>query len=256
MDHLVLAPTVELQLTDKFVVLSLSKRTHEPVLAFVHLNCDYSREILLKSLRRRPWCTVVEDEDEQDAIRAAGSNGKKIIQFADFENIKWDGVMNGDEMASSFLVRKGLSRKAQLALQLKKYNCKHPNSLLKNHIPLTVIVETWSAFENMRLNFGGMFANFDASSTNMTLRQKLDFILEDLKDEVEAPGREGWYWIMKPSVTNKGQNIAIARNYEEILDELEINPDIREWVVQRYVDYCIVSSLMELLNIMFIFSFH
>jgi tubulin--tyrosine ligase len=238
--NLVLLPSLQLVQTNKFAVISKSKKSFAHVNVFVDLNCEYSRQILLDSLARRPWCHVTNGDIDnnkslRDAVRLNASD-QMVVQFADFENIEWDSVMNGSERASSYLVRKGLSRKAQLALQLKKYGSKNPQSkLMRESIPYSIIVETWSAFDNMRLNFGGMFASFDASSTSMTLRQKFEFILEDVRDEMTKSDREDWYWILKPSVTNKGQNISLARNWDEFLDELEKEPDIREWVVQRYI---------------------
>ena len=114
--------------------------------------------------------------------------------------------MEGREIASSYLVRKGLSRKAQLALQIKRYLSKHPKSCLKQAVPYTLIIETWNAFEDMRIEFGGGFmATFDARSVvTMPLRERLELSLEDVRMEMERSERDQWTWILKPSVTNKG----------------------------------------------------
>lgn len=102
----------------------------------------------------------------------------------------------------------GLSRKAQLALQIKRFLSKHPKSTLADAFPHTVIVETWNAFEDIKLDFGpGVIASFgDSNLMQLPLRQRLDMTLDDLKYEFELDGREGWHWILKPSVTNKGLN--------------------------------------------------
>lgn len=76
---------------------------------------------------------------------------KKMVQIADFENVVWEPVLDGKHTASSYLVRKGLSRKAQLALQIKRYTSKHPETILKDAVPYSVIIETWDAFEEMKV---------------------------------------------------------------------------------------------------------
>lgn len=130
-----------------------------------------------------------------------------------------------------------MSRKAQLALQLKRYISKHPNSILARTTPYTLIVETWNAFEDMKLDFGGGFcASFDTNSggsffMQSSLRQRLEWSLPDVQEEVKS--RSDWIWILKPSVTNKGTNISVHRNWDGILDALEENSEVREWVLQR-----------------------
>ena len=42
-------------------------------------------------------------------------------------------------------------------------------------------------------------------------------------------------WILKPSVVNKGIGISLLKDWEGLLDALEASPDIREWVLQRYI---------------------
>jgi len=132
---------------------------------------------------------------------------EKQFQISDFENIDWAPVLSGRHVTSSYLVRKGLARKAQLANQIKRYCSKHEGSLLRSAVPFTVVIETWDAFEDMRLDFGGgTFATFDTSMTmrSTPLRQRLQFLLEEAKEIVESPERIDWLWILKPSVTNKG----------------------------------------------------
>lgn len=128
-------------------------------------------------------------------------------------------------------------RKAQFCQQVKKYTCKHEKSILREAIPYTVVVETWSAFEKLQLYFGGgTFASFDTSTSMQTpLRNRLEWCLEDVKDCMQSSCRSDWLWILKPSVTNKGIDISVIKNWEELLDCLEMSSDIREWVLQRYL---------------------
>lgn len=144
--------------------------------------------------------------------------------------------MEGKCGASSFLVRKGLSRKAQLSLQLKKFISKHPDSILRRAVPSTVILETWNAFEEMKVDFGmGAVASFnDHSICAAPLRQRLDWCLAEQKESIEAD-LQRHSWILKPSVTNKGYHITVVDSWEQILDAIEEADHIREWVLQRYI---------------------
>jgi tubulin---tyrosine ligase len=47
--------------------------------------------------------------------------------------------------------------------------------------------------------------------------------------------RIGWTWILKPSVANKGLDITIVHDFNDILDTTEECSDMREWVLQRYI---------------------
>jgi tubulin---tyrosine ligase len=53
------------------------------------------------------------------------------------------------------LVRKGLSRKAQLSYYLAKFTAKHADSVLWGAVPPSIILDTWEAFEG-RMSFGAI----------------------------------------------------------------------------------------------------
>jgi hypothetical protein len=225
----ILNPNFQLKLTQKFCVFDYLESTHTPVRIYLDVNCSYTSGLLQKAIARRPWCKVINSLDDTE--------GDQIIQFCDFENITWEVVLNNKTRASSYLIRKGLSRKAQLSQQIKRYTCKHINSILKKAVPTTVIIETWNAFEKIELYFGGgTFASFDTSSTlQAPLRQRLEWCLDHAKEVIESENCMNWKWILKPSVTNKGVDISIVSNWEQLLDSLEYSPDIREWVLQKYI---------------------
>jgi len=193
------------------------------------INSDYSAKVIAGAVARRPWCTASKKEEDD----------RYLVQVKDFENIVWEPVMAGKCGASSYLVRKGLSRKAQLSLQLRRYCSKNPTSILVKAVPFTVILDTWNAFEEMKLDFGrGTFASFDDHSiTQAPLRQRLDWCLVDARTTVvEDEKYKNATWILKPSVTNKGMDIVVAREWDDILTALENADHIREWVMQRYIE--------------------
>lgn len=222
-------------LTKRYSVLELD-RSHD--IAHVHffvrldVNCGYSAQIIEAAIKRRPSCLIQVSYlqlSEQELIKI----NARVVQICDFENIEWENVMNGEQIASSYLVRKGLSRKAQLAMQIKRFLSKHRDSILVKATPYTLILETWNAFEDMRVDFGhGTFASFDTNMiVNVALRQRLEWCLEDVKHSMEDIQCD--HWILKSSVTNKGADIVIVKDWESLLDALEMVPDIREWVLQK-----------------------
>lgn len=81
--------------------------------------------------------------------------------WADYEGLDWDRVLDPSSgvRANSYLVRKGLSRKAQLAFHLRKFLAKRPESPMTAAVPETLVIETWEAFEE-EMSFGALGARF------------------------------------------------------------------------------------------------
>jgi hypothetical protein len=189
----ILFPYLTVGKTCRFGVVEASSEHQEllaaaadhKVLVHLDLNCDYTRGVVRRALDRRAlWVTRV-SHDELDAVNmndAEKAASPPILQIADFENLRWEMVLRGGHRASSYMVRKGLSRKAQLALQIKRYTAKHPTSVLKAAFPETMIVETWGAFEEVKVDFGmGMVADFGTGSIQAPLRDRLSWCIEDYR---------------------------------------------------------------------------
>ena len=236
-----LSPLFECCSTKRFSIITLRSTTPllstSKYLVYLSVNCAYTEAIVCAALLRRPWCTLSLQKYAPYSVDSSG--GSTYVQMGDFENIEWEDVMKGCCVASSYLVRKGLSRKAQLAMQIKRYLSKRKESILARAIPFTIILQTWDAFDDMKVDFGGgTFASFDSTAVmTVALRQRLEWCLEHEKsiflDKVDDPNFS--HWILKSSVTNKGADIVIVRDWDDILDALEEVPDIREWVLQRYI---------------------
>jgi hypothetical protein len=258
-----LPPLFYVQQTKKFSVISeyhkfLEEQQINPssVEVFIDWECEYTRELINQGCQRRPWCKILSSLPISSPHEGISKN---LIQIADFENIQWESVLNGHHQASSYFIRKGLSRKAQLALQIRRYLTKHPTSHMKKHIPFTLIIDTWSAFdtENVSLDIGGGFyTNFDLPELqNANLSDRLRWCLMDIQNEMklynqqqqnqqnqceeqEEQQTEGiqTIWILKPSVTNKGLHIHLILDFDHLISILSDYPNIREWVLQVYVD--------------------
>ena len=221
--------------TKRYSVLELDRSRDVASIHFIvrlDVNCGYSARIIESAIKRRLSC-LIQGTNLQLSDQEVIKTNATVVQICDFENIEWESVMNGEQIASSYLVRKGLSRKAQLAMQIKRYLSKHRDSILVKATPFTLILETWNAFEDMRVDFGhGTFASFDTNMiVNVALRQRLEWCLEDVKHSMEDIQCD--HWILKSSVTNKGADIVIVKDWENLLDALEMVPDIREWVLQK-----------------------
>lgn len=210
-------------------VFSVFDSLQETKYVTVNLGCVYTSGILKAAIQRRPKWATIDYNSNVD-----------LVQFSDFEEMEWDKVMSGAQRASSYVVRKGLSRKAQFALQLKKFACKQPKSMLAKAAPFTINVETWGAFDDaVNFNFGvGVRADFDFPGLMQTdFRTRLEWALESVKEDFDNAKAKFNIntWILKPSVANKGMDIFIIRSWNNLLDALESVPDMREWVLQRYV---------------------
>ena len=236
-----LAPYLTLKETKIFSVLELRKRGDEinkvPRIA-VHnsVNCTYSRRIVNSCVSRRPWCISIKSRYLELLEKGSILTDIPTLQIGDFENLRWELIMGSGQQhgASSYLVRKGLSRKAQLALQIRRFTAKRPDSILHHAVPFTLIVETWGAFDEMSLDTFGKGAIFDVNDLNF--RDRLDVCLYEAKSVVEDETRASWRWILKPSVTNKGSNIVMCDDWKDIIDALDDMKEQREWVLQRYVE--------------------
>lgn len=201
----------------------------------VDLCCAYSKQLMLEALQEGAYdCTVIHEVSFQHLSRQQMWN-HPVLQLSDFESIAWESVLDGRDGAAAFIVRKGLSRKAQFALQCRKFASKCPLSTLARSIPPTQVVDVWSAYETMTFEFGyGLRCSFDDHLMRSTpIRNKLEYLLDDIHQMFLE--KQDWTWILKPSVVNKGLGIQIVRNWDEFIAALESAHDIREWVLQKYI---------------------
>jgi tubulin---tyrosine ligase len=219
---------------------------------FLDINDNYTRQVIASALRTKiPKVSITFGPGEGNTEISLPPYCK--FQWSEYERIDWSSVLAGKHCASSYCVRKGISRKAQLAHYTRLYTCKHPNSILKDAIPTTVILDTWSVWdEKLGAAAGGLDDILTGSSlrtsNSINRRCLLDNCLKDAKDamlqaeaiykeelsrncESEAP-----VWILKPSTINKAEGIEIVHLYEQLVDICWRESNIREWVLQRYID--------------------
>jgi tubulin--tyrosine ligase len=232
-----------------------------PLYIYLDWNCEYVEKIILDAISRRSrYCHMIKDVKSDDNVQQYQQKYGKhpcILQFAEFEKMQWEYVLSGRTLGSNYVVRKGLSRKAQLALQINRYIKKNPHSILQNAVPESHILDTWDIFQDkdqqnltsestMKIQLGtGLATDFSNiyDLQRMSVRKKLEWHfagnVEELfplkTDDQETIQKKQHPWILKPSVTNKGLDISIISSYDQLLDTLEEKSDIREWVLQDYV---------------------
>jgi hypothetical protein len=86
------------------------------------------------------------------------------------------------------------------------------------------------------------------NSDGVNRKERLDKCLEEAKkimaaadaqyeeDSKTNPKADAPVWILKPSTVNKGAGIEIVHLHEQLVDICWSESDIREWVLQQYVD--------------------
>ncbi|GKY94201.1 hypothetical protein MPSEU_000386100 [Mayamaea pseudoterrestris] len=237
--------SLQLQPTIKFSVLNVAngnecqteksvpraKRKYNRI--YLDIDEPYTRSIIHHALASRHFLVTLGAGEGMEAVQLPVDCD---FSWSEYERIHWQQT---HVRASSYRIRKGLSRKAQLALYLNRHVSKHPKSVLKNAIPETVILDTWAVWEN---GSGANMAEFvvgssvsASGSNNINQRQLLEQCLEPAKLLMESRLVEEAVWILKGSTVNKGVGIYLVHVYEQILDICWSESDIREWVLQRYI---------------------
>jgi tubulin--tyrosine ligase len=259
------------QPTPRFAVLSfgadpddrpqiITTKNNKKKRIFLDIDEPYTRTIIHQALISRGFAVTLGPGHGMDAVRMPADCH---FQWSEYERIDWM-MMNDDEhddsnsnsssngrrtiAASSYRIRKGLSRKAQLALYTNRHVSKHPNSILKQAIPETVILDTWAAFETegtsstsaCRGLADAVVASAATAGTinNINLRQRLEHCLQAGKELLQRHAddeNDDAVWILKGSTVNKGVGIYIVHVPEQLVDICWSESNIREWVLQRYI---------------------
>lgn len=168
--------------------------------------------------------------DDLDILNKIKDNANiKVFHYCEYEDINLDLINNPQYIVPSYIYRKALIRKHYLANTIHHYVTKNPESILKTSVPASYQLEV-------------DYAEF--------LDDSLDDAYE-LRDEVEAGTKT---WILKPSMSDKGQGIRIFKTLDQlqaIFDSFEeggsddeddednngvIISQLRHFIVQEYKD--------------------
>ncbi|KAK7752213.1 hypothetical protein SLS62_005747 [Diatrype stigma] len=153
-------------------------------------------------------------------------DGHRILQITPYEAIDWDFAAAHPRtcLVNSYMLRKALIRKHYLAATVAHWTSKRPASALRRHV-----VQPSEAFE---LDYAEFLD--DALVEAFDLRASLERNASKLGDsgggdgdggnEGEGKGEDLEWWILKPSMSDRGQGIRLFCTMEElqaIFDEWE-----------------------------------
>jgi hypothetical protein len=229
---------------------------------FLDIDEPYTRDLIQKAFRhpsRAPYFNITLGPGVGFEPVPLPSHCQ--FQWSEYERIDWhNGVLPGHHGASSYCIRKGISRKAQLAHYTHRHICKNPDCILREAIPQTVVLDCWSVWDDdiggdtktpkmnhqsgladVVVSIGSMAHSGDTSSVNRRIRldsclSEANQVMELAETEyqkrcaAESVGEElAPVWILKGSTTNKGAGIFIVHLYEQVVDHCWSEPSIREW---------------------------
>eukprot|EP01026_Neomeris_dumetosa_P058956 TRINITY_DN5502_c1_g1_i7.p1 TRINITY_DN5502_c1_g1~~TRINITY_DN5502_c1_g1_i7.p1 ORF type:complete len:445 (-),score=52.52 TRINITY_DN5502_c1_g1_i7:235-1569(-) len=184
----------------------------------IDLDCDYVRQLVIDAFnfRKDVWDMQVM-HDQHGGDEASDLTRNVDLFWGEYERVHWDQVLEGKQYVGCYCVRKGLIRKAHLAFNIKKWASKRgQNGVLTKSVPLTLIMDL----------------------------PDIDYFDESMSDLPEirglypngTPQLQIRTWIAKPSIINQANAIFIFKIEEELRLKLEEQPDLREWVIQQYIE--------------------
>ena len=146
------------------------------------------------------------------------------LQWSSYESISFETVLaNPQTLCNSYIFRKALIRKHFLATTVQTWLAKHPESILWKSVPKTYLLEC-------------DYADYLDEALNESY---------ELRDALDG----GRSFILKPSMTDRGQGIRLFSTREEleqIFEEFDVDSEdedetgvmasqLRHFVVQEYI---------------------
>jgi tubulin---tyrosine ligase len=157
------------------------------------------------------------------------SPSQASLQWSSYESIHFDTILaNPKKLCNSYIFRKALIRKHFLATTVENWLAKHPESILFSSVPKTYLLDC-------------DYADYLDEALNECY---------ELRDALEESLQEKKYFILKPSMTDRGQGIRLFSTRDELetifdqFDDAESDEDdengiiasqLRHFVVQEYV---------------------
>jgi tubulin---tyrosine ligase len=182
-----------------------------PFPCVLSIECAYFARHVRKALRNRPYINVVD--------RVPNNHELKYLALTEYEEAPWDDVFTGRAISNNICIRKGLSRKAQFSKYMAKHISKCPACPLTSIIPYTLVVDTMGVFHDR--------------PSWLDLPSALSEALVDVDEAVSnSPGS---FWILKPSMANKGAEVFIVKEVDEVETVLKTWKNVGQWVFQKYM---------------------
>jgi hypothetical protein len=170
--------------------------------AVVDYEDPYVQPLILRALEKQlpqSSCRIISPGG------SAYAEDKPLLQFRAYEAIDFERALEDakSNLINAYIIRKALIRKHYLSNTVHTWTTKNPSSVLKRHFKQSVEFEV-------------DYAEFldDALLEAYELRESFE------KNESLEPGRRDW-WILKPSMTDRGQGIRLFSTEEELTSIFE-----------------------------------
>ncbi|OMH79936.1 putative tubulin-tyrosine ligase [Zancudomyces culisetae] len=150
-----------------------------------------------------------------DDITESSNDGKTTVYWVEYEDLPFEKILESERAGDSkiiscaYCIRKGLIRKVQVANNINYYNSKHKDSSLISGTPFTWIFE----LDDIDYLDEVLIDNYD-------LKMKLEENESKEVGVVEGQSNKERF-IIKPSITNKGEGIHIFDSIEGLEQILE-----------------------------------
>lgn len=198
---------------------TLSYRPKQHFYALIAYEDPYVQPLILSALQKlfspeaytllSPPPSAVPGEPVSLCEILPSNSASPILQITPYEAIDWDYVATHPDtcLVNSYMLRKALIRKHYLSATVDHWVAKRPESVLKTHVKRS------EAFE---LDYAEFLD--DALVEAFDLRASLE------RNVAREQGHETEWWILKPSMSDRGQGIRLFSTMEElqgIFDEWE-----------------------------------
>lgn len=150
------------------------------------------------------WNAKTSPEISLAALLPPSSVPQRVLQISPYESIDFDYALTRPASAclvNSYMIRKALIRKHFLSATVDSWVSKNPASILKTHVKRA---------EHFEVDFAEFLD--DALVEAWDLHASLDRNLALAEDEQD---RKEW-WILKPSMSDRGQGIRLFSSMEEL----------------------------------------
>lgn len=202
----------------------------EKIRVLVGISEAYTREKIVSCFKHR-------DEYEVHELRDGDDTNGYDFYWLEYEDLDFERLtaapQNRKILFNSYIIRKGLIRKAQIAFYLRKYLSKTTHSQLAKHLPDTFV------FQLDYLDYIDEALN-EVYEVEVALREN-ETMCKQPSSNIEQ--QTTTKFILKSSMTNKGAEMLLfdrrsqlERYFERRVNESEDETlDLREWVIQRYI---------------------
>ncbi|KAM7192497.1 tubulin-tyrosine ligase [Naviculisporaceae sp. PSN 640] len=220
-----------------------SNSQNEPkVYALVDYGDDYVQPLILSALKSlfppntfkflTPPTDGIQDEaislskllvDNKIQVDDKTAPVKKVLQITPYETLDFEyasSVEPGTCLINSYMIRKALIRKHFLTATVENWTAKHPDSVLKTHVKRS---------ESFEVDYAEFLD--DSLVEAFDLRASLERNEEVLEHGDDGKGKDLEWWILKPSMSDRGQGIRLFATMEQlqgIFDGWEVESDDEE----------------------------